>query len=58
MGLKPTRVTVNPEEAVQWFEGHTKVNIVVSIGSLYMQGNVMEALGAVDDDALSIEAKQ
>ena len=58
VGLKPTRVTVNPEEAVQWFEGHAKVNTVVSIGSLYMQGNVMEALGAVDDDALSIEAKQ
>jgi len=30
---------------------------VLSIGSLYMQGNVLEALGRDDDDALSIRAK-
>ena len=32
--------------------------LVLSIGSLYMQGNVLEALGAVDDEALAVTAKQ
>jgi hypothetical protein len=57
-GMKVSHVTANPEEAVHWFENNSNVKTVVSIGSLYMQGNVMQALGAVDDDALSIEAKQ
>lgn len=57
-GLEVTHVSATPEEAVMWFETASEVETVVSIGSLYMQGNVMEVLGAVDDRALSIEAKQ
>ena len=41
-----------------WFETQpTSIKTVLSIGSLYMQGNVLEALGATDDDALTVRAK-
>lgn len=47
-----------PDEAVAWFESHeSEVRTVVSLGSLYLQGNVMEALGADDQASLSIRAK-
>ena len=50
-----------PDDAVAWIEGRA-VNLgvaynVLSIGSLYLQGNVLQALGADDDEALAIVAK-
>lgn len=57
-GVEVTAVTATPKEAVAWLEeGHVQATTVLSIGSLYMQGNVLEALGRDDDDALSIRAK-
>ena len=47
-----------PHKAVAWFEAlESEVRTVVSLGSLYLQGNVMEALGADDQASLSIRAK-
>jgi len=47
-----------PHEAVAWYEAlESEVHTVVSLGSLYLQGNVMEALGADDQASLSIRAK-
>lgn len=57
-GVDVTAVHATPEHAVAWFEeGHAPVTTVLSIGSLYMQGNVLQALGRDDDETLSIRAK-
>lgn len=58
LDVMPTAVVDEPREAVAWLEQREGAfTTVVSIGSLYMQGNVMEALGAVGDEVLSIRAK-
>jgi len=58
LGVPVHRITATPAEAVAWFETQpTGIKTVLSIGSLYMQGNVLEALGATDDDALTVRAK-
>jgi hypothetical protein len=50
---------VRPKEAIAAFErGHIVVGHVISIGSLYMQGNVLEALGYDGDEYLRIGAKK
>ena len=50
-----------PDDAVAWIEGQADelgvAHNVLSIGSLYLQGNVLQALGADDDEALAIVAK-
>ena len=57
MGLSVTKVVEEPKEAVIWFEqAGSSSSLVVSIGSLYMQGNILKALEA-DDEVLSIRAK-
>ena len=58
LGVQVHRITTTPAEAVAWFETQpTDITTVLSIGSLYMQGNVLETLGATDDDALTVRAK-
>jgi dihydrofolate synthase/folylpolyglutamate synthase len=57
-GLPAARITATPAEAIAWLETQNNgVRCVLSIGSLYMQGNVLEALGATDDEALTVRAK-
>ena len=50
-----------PDDAVAWIEGRAgKVGAahnVLCIGSLYLQGNVLQALSADSDEALAIVAK-
>ena len=47
-----------PDEAVQWLESNAhEYERVLCIGSLYLQGNVLSALGANDDSALTVMAK-
>lgn len=56
--LPPDTVFGRPSDAVAWIEDSgLNFNTVISIGSLYMQGNVLEALGLVSDEVLSIQAK-
>ena len=58
-GLATTVSFRLPEEAVAWLESQNHgAKTVFSIGSLYMQGNVLAALGADDDEALAIVAKE
>ena len=48
----------HPQEAVAWVEAQSStLTEVLCIGSLYLAGNVLQALGADDDEALSIVAK-
>ena len=48
-----------PEKAVEWFETQDHgAKTVLSIGSLYLQGNILAALGADTDEGLAIVAKQ
>ena len=56
--LPPDAVFGRPADAVAWIEDSgLNFNTVICIGSLYMQGNVLEALGLVSDEVLSIQAK-
>ena len=57
-GIAVDHVIDLPFDAVQALETSPRpLEAVVSIGSLYLQGNVMEALGADDQASLSIRAK-
>ena len=57
-GLEITRAFSLPEDAIAWLETEAHgAKTVLSIGSLYLQGNVMVALEADDDEALAIVAK-
>lgn len=59
VGIIVTHRFVRPKEAIAAFErGHIVVGHVISIGSLYMQGNVLEALGYDGDEYLRIGAKK
>ena len=58
-GIETTASFQLPEEAVEWLEMHDHgAKTVLSIGSLYLQGNVLAALGADTDEGLAIGAKQ
>ena len=58
-GLATTVSFRLPEDAVEWLETlDGGVKTVLSIGSLYLQGNVLTALGADTDEGLAIVAKQ
>ena len=60
-GVEVTASFPQPDDAVAWIEGRAgKVGAalnVLCIGSLYLQGNVLQALGADSDEALAIVAK-
>ena len=59
VGVKTTAALPLPEDAVEWLEtqDHGAMS-VLSIGSLYLQGNVLTALRADTDDGLAIVAKE
>ncbi len=58
-GVKTTTSFQLPEKAVEWLETHDHgAKTVLSIGSLYLQGNVLAALGADTDEGLAIVAKE
>ena len=58
-GVETTASFQLPEKAVEWFETQDHgAKTVLSIGSLYLQGNVLVALGADTDEGLAIVAKQ
>ncbi|MEL0182098.1 MAG: Mur ligase family protein [Candidatus Poseidoniales archaeon] len=60
-GVETTASFPQPDDAVAWIEGRADelgvAHNVLCIGSLYLQGNVLQALGADDDEALAILAK-
>ena len=60
-GVETTASFPQPADAVAWIEGRADelgvAHNVLCIGSLYLQGNVLQALGADDDEALAIVAK-
>ena len=61
-GIQVTASFPEPAEAVAWIEsqegGGEGPRHVLCIGSLYLQGNVLTALGADDDQTLAIVAKE
>ncbi len=58
-GLATTASLRLPEDAVEWLETQDYgAKTVLSIGSLYLQGNVLAALGADTDEGLAIVAKE
>lgn len=58
-GLETTAKFSLPEDAVEWLEMQDdEAKTVLSIGSLYLQGNVLAALGADTDEGLTIVAKE
>ena len=58
-GVETTASFRLPEKAVEWLESHDHgAKTVLSIGSLYLQGNVLGALGADTDEGLAIVAKE
>ena len=58
-GLEVTASFAMPGEAVEWLEMQDdEAKTVLSIGSLYLQGNVLTALGADTDEGLTIVAKE
>ncbi len=58
-GVKATASFALPEKAVEWLETQDHgAKTVLSIGSLYLQGNVLAALGADTDEGLAIVAKE
>ncbi len=58
-GLETTAKFSLPEDAVEWLEMQDdEAKTVLSIGSLYLQGNVLKALGADTDEGLTIVAKE
>ncbi len=54
------RVEPQPLKAIQYLTESQprEVGLVVSLGSLYLQGNILEALGCSTDEDLSLFAKQ
>ncbi|MGB0312813.1 MAG: hypothetical protein ACPGDD_02880, partial [Poseidonia sp.] len=60
-GVETTASFPQPDDAVAWIERQADelavAHNVLCIGSLYLQGNVLQALGADDDEALAIAAK-
>ena len=58
-GIPTTASFSHPEEAVAWLETQNNgAKTVLSIGSLYLQGNVLVALKADSDEGLAIVAKE
>lgn len=59
LGFPVTVAFPMPDEAVHWLESNAHdCERVLCIGSLYLQGNVLSALGADTDDLLAITAKR
>ena len=57
-GVPVSAVFSMPHEAVSWIESNAQdCEHVLCIGSLYLQGNVLSALDADDDEALAVMAK-
>ena len=60
-GVETTTSFPQPDDAVAWIERRADevgaAHNVLCIGSLYLQGNVLQALGADDDETLAIVAK-
>lgn len=57
-GIAVDHVHEQPSEAVQTLESNPRpLNTILSIGSLYLQGNVLQALGMDGQEALSVRAK-
>lgn len=60
-GVETTASFPQPDDAVAWIERRADevgaTHNVLCIGSLYLQGNVLQALGADDNEALAIVAK-
>lgn len=55
LGIESTAMFSEPKEAVQWMEsGAGKVATVLCIGSLYLQGNLLNILGADSDADLTV----
>ena len=58
LGVSVSAAFPMPDEAVNWIESNAHdCERVLCIGSLYLQGNVLTALGADTDDLLAITAK-
>ena len=58
LGVPVSAAFPMPDEAVVWLESNAhEYERVLCIGSLYLQGNVLSALGADDDAALTVMAK-
>lgn len=57
---KSVRVAAQPLKAIQYLAKRKpdEVGLVVSLGSLYLQGNILEVLGRSTDEDLSLLAKQ
>ena len=57
-GIEVSAAIPTPSDAVEWIESNAlDCELVLCIGSLYLQGNVLQTLGADDDDALAVRAK-
>ena len=57
-GIEVSAAIPTPSDAVEWIESNAPdCELVLCIGSLYLQGNVLQTLGADDDDALAVRAK-
>ena len=60
-GLEVSASYQQPDDAVAWIEtrqtNSTTDHSVLCIGSLYLQGNVLVALGADDDQTLAVVTK-
>ena len=60
-GVEVSASFPQPDDAVAWIESRQThggaAHSVLCIGSLYLQGNVLVALGADDDQTLAIVAK-
>ena len=57
-GVEVSATIPTPSDAVEWIESNAHdCEHVLCIGSLYLQGNVLQALGADDDEALAVRAK-
>jgi len=55
LGIESTVMFSEPKEAVRWMEsGASKVTTVLCIGSLYLQGNLLNILGADSDADLAV----
>ncbi|DAC09278.1 MAG TPA: hypothetical protein D7H88_01750, partial [Candidatus Poseidoniales archaeon] len=55
LGIESTAMFSEPKEAVRWMESSVgKVTTVLCIGSLYLQGNLLNILGADSDADLAV----
>jgi hypothetical protein len=57
--FEATHLEPSPQKALNHLSGMapSEVGLVMSLGSLYLQGNILEALGLSSDDDLSLLSK-